>query len=73
MPRLGYWNAHSDRDFEDNYEPPEEDDGDDEYDESEECGRWRNGSLVDHCLSAGTEWCDWICPMRRTGTGANVE
>jgi hypothetical protein len=37
---------------------PEEDD----YDEAD-CGRWRNGVLVAQCLNAGTEWCDWECPI----------
>lgn len=36
---------------------------DDEGDGEEDCGRWRNGKLVTSCLSAGTEWCDWDCPI----------
>lgn len=30
----------------------------------EKCGRWRNGTLVSHCLLAGTEFCDFDCPYR---------
>jgi hypothetical protein len=59
---LGYWNAHSDRDWGgEEWERDHEDE--EEYDDSEECGRWRNGKLVTQCESAGTEWCDWICPI----------
>lgn len=28
----------------------------------EECGRWRNGKLVNHCLKLGSEECDFDCP-----------
>lgn len=28
------------------------------------CGRWRNGRLVNHCTMAGTEECDFECPYR---------
>jgi hypothetical protein len=39
-------------------------DGDDEGDDREaDCGRWRNGRLVPQCLLAGSEWCDWDCPI----------
>lgn len=37
-------------------------DGDEEYDESEDCGRWNDGRLTRQCRLAGTEWCDWCCP-----------
>jgi len=32
----------------------------------EQCGRWRNGELTDtyYCLLAGTEFCDFDCPLR---------
>lgn len=44
-------------------------DDDDDLDE-EECGRWFDGRLSSQCSLAGTEWCDWECPiglgMRRT-------
>ena len=45
------------------------DDWDDEEDEleqwpGEECGRWVNGKLTDHCSKAGSEECDWECPYR---------
>lgn len=36
---------------------------DDDYDEAEECGRWQNGKLGYQCSLAGTEWCDWECPI----------
>lgn len=48
----------------------------DEEDEDElslmeqECGRWNNGGLSPQCSQAGTEWCDWECPIglpRRRG------
>lgn len=29
----------------------------------EECGRWDNGALSMHCTKAGSEECDWICPL----------
>jgi hypothetical protein len=34
-----------------------------EYFPGEECGRWRNGSLGDDCLSTGTEYCMFDCPF----------
>jgi hypothetical protein len=42
------------------------DDFDNEYDEDEddlmdECGMMPDG----YCTLAGTEWCDWECPMGR--------
>ncbi|WP_439398964.1 hypothetical protein ACRQ5Q_16640 [Bradyrhizobium sp. PMVTL-01] len=37
--------------------------GDDEEDREADCGRWRNGRLVPQCLLAGSEWCDWDCPI----------
>lgn len=61
----GYWNAHSDRDWQDGdgewHSDPDE--PEEEYDESEDCGRWDNGRLDDQCSLAGTEWCDWQCPI----------
>lgn len=39
------------------------DDEGEKYDESEECGRWNNGGLSKQCRLAGTEWCDWCCPI----------
>jgi hypothetical protein len=36
---------------------------DEEYDDSEDCGRWINGRLSPQCRLAGTEWCDWECPI----------
>ena len=29
----------------------------------EECGRWDNGRLTNQCTKAGSEECDWICPL----------
>lgn len=44
-----------------------DDDGfEDEDDNSAECGRWDNGRLVHQCRLAGTEWCDWDCPIGLT-------
>lgn len=36
---------------------------DDEDDGAAECGRWRNGRLDAQCLIAGSEECDWDCPI----------
>jgi len=38
-------------------------DEDEDYDESEDCGRWNNGHLTSQCRLAGSEWCDWSCPV----------
>jgi len=41
----------------------------DEYvfeDDESECGRWDQnapGGLSHQCRLAGTEWCDWECPI----------
>lgn len=40
-----------------------DDDEDEESDGAEECGRWDNGRLVFQCSKAGSEECDWICPI----------
>lgn len=29
----------------------------------EDCGRWNNGRLTASCRLAGTEDCDWECPI----------
>lgn len=42
-------------------EGDEEHDFDDE-DPGDECGRWSNGRLTQHCALAGTEFCDFECP-----------
>lgn len=45
------------------FDPPEEDD-----DMEEECGRWDQsapGGLSPYCRLAGTEWCDWDCPLNK--------
>lgn len=39
----------------------EVDDGEDDL--SAECGRWNNGYLTGQCRLAGSEWCDWDCPV----------
>lgn len=28
------------------------------------CGRWNNGQLMPHCTKAGSEECDFECPLR---------
>ena len=38
-------------------------DDEEEEDREADCGRWRNGRLVPQCLLAGSEWCDWDCPI----------
>lgn len=48
-----------------NDEYGEFEDEDDAPEPGEECGRWRNGVLSDHCLKAGSEECDWECPYSR--------
>jgi hypothetical protein len=40
---------------------PDEDGEDD--DAAEECGRWHNGKLSPQCRKAGSEECDWVCPI----------
>lgn len=40
----------------------DDEDGDDDY---EACGRWNNGHLTQQCRLAGSEWCDWDCPLSR--------
>lgn len=41
-----------------------EDDCGDEGDDLEaDCGRWNNGRLTRQCRLAGSEWCDWDCPI----------
>lgn len=29
----------------------------------EDCGRWYDGKLNYQCLKAGSEECDWYCPI----------
>lgn len=39
---------------------------DEEEDMEAECGRWdqnAKGGLSPQCRLAGTEWCDWECPI----------
>lgn len=37
---------------------------DPELEEDEfECGRWMDGRLMAQCLKAGSEECDWDCPI----------
>lgn len=40
-----------------------EEDHEEEYDASEDCGRWDNGRLMKQCRKAGSEECDWECPI----------
>lgn len=44
-------------DFDNEYDDEEESDG------SEDCGRWRDGELSYQCSKAGSEECDWECPI----------
>jgi hypothetical protein len=30
----------------------------------EDCGRWCNGKLMQSCTKAGSEECDFECPLR---------
>lgn len=47
---------------------PDEDDEDDDFGFGEDdCGRWLNGKLSDQCRLAGTEDCDWECPIGYRG------
>lgn len=43
----------------------DDDDDDTDDDAGDECGRWVNGRLGQHCRLAGTEFCDWHCPLSR--------
>lgn len=36
---------------------------DEESDGSEDCGRWWDGKLIAQCSKAGSEECDWECPI----------
>lgn len=36
---------------------------DDEDEIGEDCGRWDNGRLMLQCRKAGSEECDWECPI----------
>jgi len=50
------------------YDDDLEDDDDDELGFTEDdCGRWVNSKLSDQCRLAGTEDCDWECPVRLPG------
>lgn len=42
-------------------------DPDSELDLEDECGRWNDGGLSRQCRLAGSEWCDWQCPIGLTG------
>lgn len=47
------------------YEDPDYDDDDEStwgFTE-DDCGRWNNGKLTSQCRLAGTEDCDWECPI----------
>lgn len=46
--------------------PNDPDDGfeeEDAYDATEDCGRWYDGKLNYQCTKAGSEECDWDCPI----------
>lgn len=51
------------RAYDNDYDDFDDYDFDDEDDGSEECGRWCNGRLIDQCSKAGSEECDWECPI----------
>lgn len=36
---------------------------DDENDDGQDCGRWYDGKLNYQCMKAGSEECDWDCPI----------
>lgn len=38
-------------------------DDEDEPDGWDDCGRWNNGHLTAQCRRAGSEECDWSCPI----------
>lgn len=47
-----------------------DDDDEDDDDDGSDCGRWMDGSLSNQCSKAGSEECDWHCPIglpRRKG------
>lgn len=51
------------------FDDGDQDDGDDGFSfTAEDCGRWLNGRLSDQCLLAGSEDCDWECPIGIGGT-----
>jgi hypothetical protein len=46
----------------------EDDDHEEDDDKEADCGRWDQnapGGLSRQCRLAGTEWCDWECPLNR--------
>ncbi len=53
----------ADTDHYDEGDDPFEFDDAEEDDGADECGRWLNGRLSDQCLKAGSEECDWECPI----------
>lgn len=59
-------------DYDDSYENPYDEDPDNEGEADfafgeDDCGRWLNGELSDQCRLAGTEDCDWECPIGYRG------
>jgi hypothetical protein len=48
----------SDRDVDDDHDWVEDDEED-----GQDCGRWYDGKLNYQCLKAGSEECDWHCPI----------
>ena len=47
-------------DYDDFDDDPQDED---EHDDAADCGRWDNGRLMIQCRLAGSEWCDWDCPI----------
>lgn len=41
----------------------DDDRDEDEDDGGEDCGRWWGGKLIAQCSKAGSEECDWNCPI----------
>ncbi|MEM8975570.1 MAG: hypothetical protein AAGD43_26190 [Pseudomonadota bacterium] len=39
----------------------------------QECGRWANGALLPSCRKAGSEECDWECPLHDQPADSEAE
>lgn len=47
----------------------DDDEPDDDDDLSDECGMTPDG----YCQLAGSEWCDWSCPISREHNAARIK
>lgn len=56
--------GHANSDEPDDFDYADFEELSDEEMAEEECGRWRNGKLDKYCTKAGSEECEWICPLR---------